>query len=565
MSETAPHRIPSFRAQLARRLGGVALVVLVGVGSLVGWLLLRATATASGEAMYSTAQAAADLLATDLREREAEIHLLSRSSLLRQAPLDDPEIGRLLSEHKRVHEEHAWIGVADSAGMVRSASDALLVGASVGERPWFRAGSSRLFVGDVHKAQLLATVLPKPADGSVPRFVDFAAPVRDEQGRLRGVVGSHVDWRWVVKVLDQLRQRYGLADSVEILVLDQRGDVLFPPQRVGERELLPPQDERRAAIARWSDGEDYLGSVVDMRSGGADELGWRVVVRQLKTAALAPVYEQLALLLLLGLLVAMSCALAAYVLADRMSVPLRRLVDVAQRMAAGDRDADFGTHDGTRELHALSASLRSMTAVLRAKEADLAATNAGLEAAVRMRTEELELANAELERLATRDPLTGVFNRRWFDARLLECLASAQRAGRPFALLIVDVDHFKRINDEHGHAVGDAVLRMLAHLFQAHTRSTDFVARIGGEEFAILMPDIEHVDDARVVAVKLRAAVVLAEFPSVGRVTVSGGIAMSAAGELGAAGAETLMARADAALYSAKANGRDRIEFNSIA
>lgn len=165
----------------------------------------------------------------------------------------------------------------------------------------------------------------------------------------------------------------------------------------------------------------------------------------------------------------------------------------------------------------------------------------------------LERKAARLERIAATDRLTGAANRASFEERLL---AEQQRADRaPFSVLLFDVDGFKRINDTWGHARGDAVLKALVARARATLRSTDMLARWGGEEFAVLLPQTEAAE-ARMVAEKIRHAVAHEAFERVGEVTASFGVAMALGGESGA----NLLARADEALYRAKRNGRNRVE-----
>jgi diguanylate cyclase (GGDEF)-like protein len=157
------------------------------------------------------------------------------------------------------------------------------------------------------------------------------------------------------------------------------------------------------------------------------------------------------------------------------------------------------------------------------------------------------------------DHLTGVANRRaFFEAAELE-LNRNRRAPRPTALILVDADHFKGINDRHGHAGGDAVLRHLGGLLAATFRQVDVVARVGGEEFAVLLPSCD-MEGAFAVAERLRLLVAGGRVPFDGAhiaCTISAGVTVCDGEKLGL---ETLMKRADQALYAAKAGGRDRVE-----
>ncbi|HEX9050537.1 MAG TPA: GGDEF domain-containing protein [Anaeromyxobacter sp.] len=164
----------------------------------------------------------------------------------------------------------------------------------------------------------------------------------------------------------------------------------------------------------------------------------------------------------------------------------------------------------------------------------------------------------ELARLAREDALTGLPNRRAFDEALAREVARAERSGAPLAAVAIDVDRFKRVNDEHGHAAGDAVLAAVAGRAASALRAGDLLARTGGEEFAALLPGADLAAAAEA-AERIRAAVAAADVEAGGvalPVTVSLGCAAREAGETGPA----LLARADARLYAAKAGGRNRVE-----
>jgi diguanylate cyclase (GGDEF)-like protein len=165
---------------------------------------------------------------------------------------------------------------------------------------------------------------------------------------------------------------------------------------------------------------------------------------------------------------------------------------------------------------------------------------------------------------AITDPLTSCLNRRALEDRVRSELAYKARARRSFAVLVVDLDHFKRINDQHGHAVGDAVLVHTAGVLRTLVRPSDVVARYGGEEFCLLLRDTDA-DPAAVVAERvcgaLRAQKVVVHGRTHVAVTASIGVAAAAVDE--DEGWESLFHRADEALYRAKAGGRDRVEVSS--
>ena len=165
--------------------------------------------------------------------------------------------------------------------------------------------------------------------------------------------------------------------------------------------------------------------------------------------------------------------------------------------------------------------------------------------------QELVAQGARLEALLREDALTGLSNRRAILTQLGGMVSAARRHGHPLSIAILDLDHFKRINDTHGHKTGDDVLVMAAHALGTHLRAEDQLGRLGGEEFLILLPDT-NAAAASHVAEKLRFEVAAA--PSPVPVTVSVGVA-TWDGEA----SDDLLQRADDALYAAKDAGRDRV------
>ncbi|MFA6956312.1 MAG: GGDEF domain-containing protein [Thermoanaerobaculia bacterium] len=209
------------------------------------------------------------------------------------------------------------------------------------------------------------------------------------------------------------------------------------------------------------------------------------------------------------------------------------------------------------------ASSRALNARFEREYRELIELRGELEARVEERTHELEQLALKFELSSRTDDLTALPNRRGFlDASQAE-ITRARRSGRPLSIVMADLDHFKLVNDRFGHAGGDAVLRRVAAVFRASVRSEDIVARWGGEEFILLLPETD-LAGARQAAEKVRLAVAACDVP-VGetpiRVTASFGVAAHDP----RATLDTTIADADRALYRAKEDGRDRVVVHDSA
>lgn len=181
----------------------------------------------------------------------------------------------------------------------------------------------------------------------------------------------------------------------------------------------------------------------------------------------------------------------------------------------------------------------------------------------RVRKDDIAISNSmlqqlHLEQVANVDGLTGIYNRRWLDIALPRMFERARLSGSSLALIIADIDHFKRCNDEHGHLAGDRVLCRVARILSENMRPTDLLARYGGEEFIVLLGNTSA-RDAMIVAERMRCAVSTAVLGSDGHVlptvTISAGVAVMGPDDTIA----TLIGRADNALYRAKSGGRNRV------
>jgi diguanylate cyclase (GGDEF)-like protein len=547
----------SFKNRLTYVLGAVALVLAVPSYVYVDRVYSRQLVEDRGHALQDLANATARTLGENLRERRREIDLLAQTTLFRNANFADPELRNSVERLQASYPYYSWIGFTDTTGTVRASTQGLLLGADVSKRPWFSAGLVDSFVGDVHSALLLSKLLPQEPGAGPVRFIDFASPVRDKTGEVRGVLATHAHWRWATEVVRAIAPDDGGDSGVEIFLVNHDNTILYPEAQVDKARLTPSLNAAEGAlVTTWGDSKEYLtASTTVPEPTTRAPLGWRVVVRQSTQQALARVHELQRAFLLAVIFGTLAFLVLGRWVASAFARPLENLSLTAKRLEQGDENLNWDIGARSLEVRNLVDALRSTAATLLDNKHALTDANARLEQKVQDRTAELAQANHELQILARRDALTGLGNRLATRERLREEYLRSQRTGQACSVVMLDVDYFKKVNDTYGHAVGDDVLRTVAATVVSSLRGSDFAGRFGGEEFLLLLADTP-LDKAMGVAEKIRAAVQAQHQPEVGHVTISLGVAL-----LDVADADEDMAvqRADERLYRAKAAGRNRV------
>jgi diguanylate cyclase (GGDEF)-like protein len=340
--------------------------------------------------------------------------------------------------------------------------------------------------------------------------------------------------------LDPALRSLGTSDSGRVYLVTQNGLTLSGRSVGGlSHDQRVQLADARGVVQRYQsfDGATVLGS---MRA--IPGVPWYVLAEAPSATAFRQVTHLRNLMsLVLGALLIGIGALA-YFLAILIVRPLQRLTRGAAKVAGGDLDVGLPVLSGG-EVGYLTQVFNNMVARLREGRDALAAV-----------TETLRRKNEELERLSVTDGLTGLHNRR----RLMEGLANevrrSQRLNHHFAVLMVDVDQFKKYNDTFGHPAGDDVLARVATLLREATREVDDVARYGGEEFVVVLPETA-MPEALEIAERVRARVAAELFPG-RRMTVSIGVAEY---PVHGDAPDQVIAAADEALYEAKREGRDRV------
>jgi len=380
--------------------------------------------------------------------------------------------------------------------------------------------------------------------------INFGYPMVDEFGAVTGVAYVALN----LAALGKITAAVPLPEGGRIAVIDREGIVLAHyPQgagRVGTRLAFTPILN---AVLAGTEGEfeakgagelDYHVVFRSAASNPDGRIAMRVVVSVPKHLILADadraLIQDIARILVASALLLVGAWFGAEIFILRS---IRSLLGAAKQVENGVLSARTGLAGGRDELAQLGRAFDTMASALQAREADL------------------QRALQDLERQAITDPLTGLHNRRFLYDALPRELARARRTGAPIAVLMIDIDNFKRVNDVHGHTAGDRVLQEVARAIKTTIRGSDLSCRYGGEEIVVVLADSPP-EGTRVRAEAIRAAVEALRIDSAGEqpigVTISLGVAIfPGSGN----DADATLRLADEAMYAAKRAGRNRVEF----
>jgi diguanylate cyclase (GGDEF)-like protein len=375
----------------------------------------------------------------------------------------------------------------------------------------------------------------------------IATPILADRNRILGVLAIKLNFQAIGLML----KKYAHGGAVDLQLITKEGILLVSSLPIPMKTL------RKIMIDKTLDGlfseegtplkyTGYQGKEVVGTLKKVPELDWGVVAEKDSQKAYAEIIRLRNLTLGLFAGVLLLIGLCAYLLGLSIVRPLARLTKGADKVSAGDLEVDLPVLSRS-EVGYLTQVFNHMVARIRKGREQLAAAN-----------EALTEKNKELEILSVTDSLTGLYNRKHLMESLGGEIGRSSRYERPFALLIIDIDHFKKFNDTYGHLAGDEVLRKMGNVFRESIRSCDYAARYGGEEFVIVMPEIGH-DEGVKAAERIRGSVAKEEIDANGhsvRVTISVGVAsFPQHGD----DAQAIISKADAALYQAKRRGRDRV------
>lgn len=581
------------------------LVISIGVLAIFSALMLSQMASQLSRSQIESDQdhllqniavRMAAQLSQDMSTRANEILFMTNLERIRDPNIPVEKKRAILELMRHSYPYYAWIGIADKTGNIIVGTNGLLEGKNVAKRDWFLEGSEGLHFGNPHDAFLLAKKLPKPKWDDLPlRLVDVSAPIKDDQGRLVGVICGHLSLDWAYEARDSMLDRLS-SEHIDLVVLNQEGKVMLgtpqiPSMKVDLSSLKAFQElataNRSVVNETWSNGRRYLTAAVrQLGFRNFPGMGWVIIARKDESSAFAAAENISGWILFGGLSVALAFTVLLWLMLRHALHPLEEISRVARKIQGNDLSEPIPVPLGNDEVAVFARSLTGLVGTLQARNADfkladrvfeesgqgilitdkdrrilrvnraftritgytaqdvkgqfpsllksgmtndslyqvmwasIAATgkwqgeiwnrtksghiypewltintltddNGGVSHYIGIFDDISEKKEYErrLVHMANYDQLTELPNRNLLQSQVQEMLNAARLKKLGVALMFIDLDKFKNINDTLGHVIGDQVLKEVANRFRAHIGAQDLLSRWGGDEFVVALMD----------------------------------------------------------------------------
>lgn len=465
-------------------------------------------------------------------ERSKQVRFFARQFSGRK--IDEAEMRSMFADFLKVQNDFGAMAYADANGRISVDSSGTLKGADLSERDYFQqAKQGNDYVTDV----MIGKTVIKP-------IVIFSSPVYGEDGKFNGLICGSVSFGTIEKIMRQFT--FGRTGETYLLAADGR-------MLTGPRGAVGPIDYQlhhgtqiylaaREGRQLTSSYINYSGKAVFGAYQWTRDHRWILVGEINRSEVFQPLYRNVGMICGIVLLLLLLSYYPVMTVAERIERPIRFLLVATKLMRDGNYDYRISKED-----------MRSAPLELQQLCGMFNTTAQRLKSTIQM-----------LEQTAVVDQLTEVYNRRFIMNEGSKMLEACIRAGQPCSVLMIDMDYFKRVNDTHGHLVGDRVIIHAASILMSCIRNCDLVSRYGGEEFLILAPNTDAEQCAAQIGERIRRRFEeqpYREDEIEVKLTVSIGVADCRQNvAFGTTLLEDMISRADEALYRAKRAGRNRVE-----
>lgn len=458
----------NLRSLFALSFGVIIVMLIIIISYIMSIRISEEYKNQIGSSLSEISYQMSDKLDHYMWSRYQEVSLLSKLDTLSNIQ-DKDKIRYQIEELKKNAPEYAWIGMLDSEGNVMSSTGGILEGKNISSRPVYKQALEAPFIGDVHEAVLLASLLPNPTGESM-KFVDISIPIKGDNGELKGVLATHLSWEWAKEVEDSIMHPLKDRKNLEVFIVSSDNTVILGPKdTLGKKLELNSVSKSKSGennwdVETWDDGKNYLiGYSPENGYKNYKGLGWTVLVRQPLDIAYGPVNEVRNFIIIIGIILAGVFAFIGWIIAGLIAKPLQEIVVAANQLRLGEK-VEIPKYHGIEDIEILSTSLRSLIN-------SLANT---------------ENALGEMADVAHHDQLTGLPNRVALRMYLEKIKSQLNNNEVVYAIFYLDLDGFKLINDSYGHGAGDLILKEVANRLSDNTTEEEIAIRLGGDEFVII-------------------------------------------------------------------------------
>lgn len=406
----------------------------------------------------------------------------------------------------------------------------------------------------------ISRIKPHPVTGKPSIFM--AQPVSGKDGELRAVLLGELR----IDLIEQLRQQVRFGKKGHSAIVDQTGRVIAHPNPQWMAEIRDISDWPiiRQMMAGKTGVTSFYSPFIkaDMVAGYAaiPDIGWGIMVPQPKSEVAAQVNELMRSNLLWGAIGVLLAILLGLVISRWITTPLNRLARASHELLDNNlhgKMADVAA-SSPKEIRQLGTTLKTLISDLQKSHEQVNELNQGLQQKVEIATRQLRESNTRLEQAARSDYLTALANRRYFENSLSQTLSRRSGDIDNICVMLIDIDHFKQINDHYGHTAGDIVLNHVARMLERQMRSDDLVARYGGDEFVAHMRCDREVGMER--AAQIRETLENCAIPWDDRtIHITASIGLYCHPLRDGIDVNQLMHQADMAMYKAKQRGRNQV------
>ncbi|CAN7226463.1 diguanylate cyclase [Paenibacillus sp. LjRoot153] len=441
------------------------------------------------------------------------------------------DLKREFQDYAKVNSEFYSITFVEPDGNIRTDKTSIYVG----DRQYYKRGTEK-------KSFVSGVVMSKENGAPV---ITFSAPVLGDHGDFKGIVLGII----TLEMLNKLMAQLSFGDTGEVYVLDAQGNIVTASNRAENGTITQrvTSEIYQRAVTNSTDHSAYIGfrgeSVYGQYSW-SQEKSWLVVGEITQKEIFRKLNELSMTIIIISLIALLLSVAAAVMIASKIERPIRYLLRATKIIQKGNYDYQINVD----KIRKAPVELRQLVATFN------------------LMSDRLKSNISLLEHSAWMDQLTEVHNRRYMMLEGNKQLQSCIYSGQTCSVLMMDIDHFKKINDTYGHLVGDGVLHHVANILRRYAGEDAIVARYGGEEFILLLLR-KDAQESALFAEELRNILIDAPFIKESltvKITASIGVAeYSPTLEYGTMVLEDMVSRADHALYRAKSGGRNRVEVNA--